>query len=162
LQAATHGTTSPLRGIYRLAGTIQRTLPTKTDDVTHEFVHPSVLEQENIQPLELQQSVDSNPAIVTSLLPIEQRVRESWPLKPGESRAQFTAKGDLKVAGVDVDKHGHGLHNLGHKLLRAGEAALHILEPERMHQEGGEPVYDATWIRHSSPFGKYLADDDPE
>jgi hypothetical protein len=156
----TNGSTSVKNGIYHLAGTRQRTLPTQTDSVTYEYIHSSVLEQENMQPSELREVVDNNPGIVAPLLPMEARVRQAWSFKPGDPVRHLNSSGGH--AATSPAKHGHGvLHHLGHKVIDATEAALHLVEP-RMHQEGGEPVYDATLLRQTGPFGKFLAGEDKE
>lgn len=61
-----------------------RQLPTKTDDVTHETIHPSVLEQVHINP-QLRESIRNNPLLVCSLLPLEEDMKRSWPYVPGKN-----------------------------------------------------------------------------
>lgn len=80
----------PLTGVYSLAKTIQRKLPTVTDDITHETVHPSVLEQPHMLP-ELAENIERNPRLVSSLLPLEEELKRRWTVSPGNERAQARA-----------------------------------------------------------------------
>ncbi|KAH9936997.1 uncharacterized protein B0H18DRAFT_866901 [Fomitopsis serialis] len=64
-------------GIFELAEKIQRELPVKTDSVTHETIHPSVLMQKNPIP-ELADIIKKNPSIVCGLLPLEQELQRNW------------------------------------------------------------------------------------
>ncbi|KAL6309914.1 hypothetical protein BKA93DRAFT_842602 [Sparassis latifolia] len=67
-----------ITGIFRLADTIQRTLPTSTNEVTHETIHPSVLRQKDLYPA-LTNDLEKNfLRIVSSLLPLEEEVRSKW------------------------------------------------------------------------------------
>ncbi|KAH0838273.1 hypothetical protein J3R83DRAFT_6529 [Lanmaoa asiatica] len=71
-------------GIFALALENTRQLPIKTDDVTHETIHPSVLEQDNIAP-QLRASIQKDPLLVCSLLPLEEEMKKSWPYVPGKN-----------------------------------------------------------------------------
>ncbi|KAK7064262.1 DUF2235 domain-containing protein [Favolaschia claudopus] len=68
----------PLTGIYSLAHKIQRPLPTMTDSVTHETIHPSVLYQRSlVRPLD--DALTENPKLVATLSPLEDALRDHWP-----------------------------------------------------------------------------------
>ncbi|KZT72838.1 hypothetical protein DAEQUDRAFT_685144 [Daedalea quercina L-15889] len=81
---------NPLTGVYSVAKTIQRKLPIVTDDVTHETVHPSVLEQPNLIP-QLALNIDRNPSLVCSLLPLEEALRQTWSVAPEDESVQAHA-----------------------------------------------------------------------
>ena len=70
---------SPLEGIYAFAQTTQRKIPTCTNDITHEHVHPSVLEQKTLLPV-LREAIKADAKLVTSLLPLEEQVKCTWKL----------------------------------------------------------------------------------
>ncbi|TFY67145.1 hypothetical protein EVJ58_g1816 [Rhodofomes roseus] len=80
----------PLTGVYSLAKTIQRKLPTVTDDVTHETVHLSVLEQPHILP-ELAENIQKNPRLICALLPLEEELRHRWHVAAENASAQAHA-----------------------------------------------------------------------
>ncbi|KZT02647.1 uncharacterized protein LAESUDRAFT_729887 [Laetiporus sulphureus 93-53] len=68
-------------GIFHLAKTIQRELPTAMNDVTHETVHPSVLTR--IEPIpELLENIKKDPKLVCSLLPLEEELKKNWRVSP--------------------------------------------------------------------------------
>lgn len=67
-------------GIFELAETIQRTIPTQMNDVTHEMIHPSVLRQHKVHP-EIIQAVRNAPELLWRLHPHEEIVREHWQIK---------------------------------------------------------------------------------
>ncbi|KAI0695177.1 hypothetical protein BC835DRAFT_1484280 [Cytidiella melzeri] len=64
-------------GIYAIAETIQRTLPTSTNDVTHELYHASVLEQRKLN-TDAQIAVAANPSLIAPLNPLEEFIKDSW------------------------------------------------------------------------------------
>ena len=96
---------SPLTGVYKLAKTIQRTLPTVTDDVTHETVHPSVLEQSHILP-QLAENIERNPGLVCSLQPLEEELRRRWAVVPDNATAQAYTGTYLSETVTEVHHHG--------------------------------------------------------
>ncbi|GLB36111.1 putative uncharacterized alpha/beta hydrolase domain (DUF2235) [Lyophyllum shimeji] len=69
----------PATGIFVLAHTIQRPLPTFPNDVAHETIHASVLEQSTLSP-ELANVIAKHPELVHPLLPLEEEVKLNWPL----------------------------------------------------------------------------------
>ncbi|KAL4070904.1 hypothetical protein J3A83DRAFT_4093964, partial [Scleroderma citrinum] len=71
----------PSTGIFVLAEKHVRCLPTRTDDITHETIHPSVLDQVRLVP-QLAQTIRENPSLVCRLLPLEEEVQKSWPYVP--------------------------------------------------------------------------------
>ncbi|PIL31891.1 hypothetical protein GSI_06595 [Ganoderma sinense ZZ0214-1] len=68
---------NPLVGIYSVVESIQRILPTETNDVTHEVIHSSVLDQAKVVP-ELKAILDAHPNIVAPLEPWEAIAKTQW------------------------------------------------------------------------------------
>ncbi|KAJ7786267.1 hypothetical protein B0H16DRAFT_25079 [Mycena metata] len=68
----------PATGIYALAHKIQRTLPTATNNVTHETIHCSVLQQRS-HAESLSIDLSQHPQLVAPLLPLEDALRRHWP-----------------------------------------------------------------------------------
>ncbi|KAG6336090.1 hypothetical protein ID866_2987 [Astraeus odoratus] len=77
-------------GIFVLADEQVRQLPTKTDNITHETIHPSVLKQAQIHPL-LAKSLQENPSLLCRLLPLEVEMEKNWPYDPKEGRNQYAS-----------------------------------------------------------------------
>ncbi|KAJ7596991.1 hypothetical protein C8J56DRAFT_918849 [Mycena floridula] len=68
----------PTKGIFSLATTIQRQLPTTPNDgVTNETIHPSVLHQAQLYP-DVRRHLDEHPTIIGSLLALEEEIKEKW------------------------------------------------------------------------------------
>jgi hypothetical protein len=134
---------------------ITRQLPTSTNDVTHETIHPSVLKQKQILP-QLKANIDKNPALITGILPFEEDVKKHWPYIPGKHPPR-----DIKTE----EKPDNAMHKsfLGMGIQKGtdlGQDALHaITHTEVMKNASGGPVYEKSWLaRHADeiPFGKYL------
>ncbi|TBU45101.1 hypothetical protein BD309DRAFT_860932 [Dichomitus squalens] len=121
---------NPLVGIYSLAKSIQRKLPTQTDDITHEVIHSSVLEQKQVVP-ELRKVLDANPAIVATLLPWETKMKEYWAVKL-HTRAPGVPDSETVVTAADADP-AHQTHHAS-LLHKAGEAIKHIKHGD-VHKE---------------------------
>ncbi|KAF9270123.1 hypothetical protein L218DRAFT_14436 [Marasmius fiardii PR-910] len=73
----------PLTGIFALSLTTERTLPTSKNEITHERIHPSVLQQRKLQPA-IKCLVEEHPELVCKLLPLEEELRTEWPYVPGQ------------------------------------------------------------------------------
>ncbi|EPQ60681.1 hypothetical protein GLOTRDRAFT_118837 [Gloeophyllum trabeum ATCC 11539] len=69
---------NPTTGIFMLADTIQRQYPTSTNEVTHEHIHPSVLEQKSLLPA-LRADIEQHPELIAELMPLEEEMRQNWP-----------------------------------------------------------------------------------
>ncbi|KIJ26137.1 hypothetical protein M422DRAFT_55669 [Sphaerobolus stellatus SS14] len=146
----------PATGIFKLAATGLRTFPTKTDDDTHEYIHPSVLSQTITIP-EVTESIKANPALlcdlddmgkmVRSLEKVETTpddlddaehiVKETWPYVAGKD--EFN---------VDVVKE-HASQEAMKKSLEKMQAAAdskRLGRQEIMTDEGGRPRYGQTWL----------------
>lgn len=82
----------PATGIFSLAHTIQRSLPTFTDNITEETIHLSVLKQASVYPA-LSELLKSNPSLISPLLPLEEEMKETWPFRPESSVVQSYALG---------------------------------------------------------------------
>jgi len=65
-------------GIFSLADTIQRQIPISFNPVTHESIHPSILEQGVILP-QLKSTLATYPDLIGQLMPLEQQAKQQWP-----------------------------------------------------------------------------------
>lgn len=68
-------------GIFVFTQSIQRVLPTHTGLPSHEWIHPSVLEQAKLFPA-LDLLVKQHPELICKLLPLEEEMKVNWPYKP--------------------------------------------------------------------------------
>ncbi|EPT03844.1 hypothetical protein FOMPIDRAFT_98888 [Fomitopsis schrenkii] len=96
---------TPLTGVYKLAKTIQRTLPTVTNDITYETVHSSVLEQPHVLP-QLAENIKRNPSLVCALHPLEEELRRRWAVIPENETAQAYA--GMYLSETVTEAHHHG------------------------------------------------------
>ena len=104
-----------MTGIYSIAESIQRTVPTSTNEITHETIHPSVLNQKSLAP-EVTQAIGAHPSIVCGLSELEQIVKDNWHVArhsrditvkdEGHKDGVMHAIGDMKSF---ADKIGHEL-----------------------------------------------------
>lgn len=75
-------------GIYSISKTLDRTLPTTTDTVTHETIHSSVLQQPDLRlPPGLKEILVANPYIVCKLLPLEEEMKKKNVYIPGRYKS---------------------------------------------------------------------------
>lgn len=129
---------SPETGIFALSIRAQRPLPTKTDDITHEKIHPSVLHQKDLYPV-LAQDIRDHPELIGILLPLEEEVKENWPYNP--TIAAATLKSEVPDKGPGP----HPLHEhrslsgkLAHGIAKATSSVLHKVsgddEKEKNHK----------------------------
>lgn len=73
---------SPTTGIFFLANTIQRPLPSVPNDpITNESIHSSVLHQPSVSPI-LSGILALHPKIVSPLLPFEEEMKAKWAYDP--------------------------------------------------------------------------------
>jgi hypothetical protein len=96
LEHRSHNHCSPRTGIFVLAEEHVRKLPTVTDNITHETIHPSVLRQKNLIPI--------NPALLCELLPLEKELQKNWPffkrgivVPSSRTKTQIPNAGDEQV-----------------------------------------------------------------
>ncbi|KAG1749947.1 uncharacterized protein EDB91DRAFT_1046998 [Suillus paluster] len=66
----------PRTGIFSISQANVRKLPTATDNITHETIHPSVLRQKN--------PISFNHALLCKLLPVEEELQKTWPYIEGK------------------------------------------------------------------------------
>ncbi|KAJ3790950.1 hypothetical protein GGU10DRAFT_339118 [Lentinula aff. detonsa] len=116
---------NPETGVFALSISTQRPLPTKTDDVTHEKIHPSVLHQKELYPA-LAQDIRDHPQLIGTLLPLEEEVMKNWPYNP------TVAAAELKGEHPDTAPGPHPLHEhrslsgkLAHSFAKATSSVLH-------------------------------------
>lgn len=106
-----------MTGIYSIAESIQRTVPTITNNVTHETIHPSVLKQKNVC-AEVQKAIQANAALVCGLAPLEEVVRDNWRVRKSSGTETLKDEGH-KDNVVHAAKEAVALaQKLGHGLLR--------------------------------------------
>jgi hypothetical protein len=79
----------PKTGIYILADTIQRQIPTSFNPVTHESIHPSIFEQSAILP-QLKHTLATFPDLVGQLMPLEEQAKQQWPHILGQHMKEDT------------------------------------------------------------------------
>ena len=73
---------SPITGIFILANTVKRPLPSEANDpITHESIHSSVLHQRTLSPI-LSGILASHPKIVSPSLPFEEEMKAKWAYDP--------------------------------------------------------------------------------
>lgn len=82
-------------GIFVLTLKNTRQVPAKTDNITHETVHPSVLEQDQIEN-QLREDILKNSFPVCGLLPLEEELKRNWPYVPGKNVPR-DSKGSAQV-----------------------------------------------------------------
>ncbi|KAI0375074.1 hypothetical protein BV20DRAFT_934232 [Pilatotrama ljubarskyi] len=97
-------------GIFAVSKEIQRKLPTATDDVTHEVIHPSVLQQVQLVP-NLRETIDSNPSLIAPLLPWEEQVKAHWATKLGTAHPRVLQAEER----VQEDESHHHRHQTPHQ-----------------------------------------------
>lgn len=133
-------------GIYALGRTQLRKLPTATDQLTHEWIHPSVLEQESIQPDDLKVIFKKNPKIIAEYLPLENEVRRTWPFDPARAKAVQASSNEKHQ-----DENTGVVASAKDALKKVGvKATDKLLKSERARTESGEPVYDESWLSRMS------------
>ncbi|KAF5337004.1 hypothetical protein D9611_003173 [Ephemerocybe angulata] len=87
-------------GIFVILPNIQRPIPTATNDVTHEYIHPSVLQQEKLSPY-LANLLKDHPAIVGKLEPLEEGFKRNWPFNRDSKAARTYSSGlDNQIKGA--------------------------------------------------------------
>jgi len=115
-----------------LAHEIQRTIPSKTDNITHEYIHPSVLEQSVTIP-KVSQNIKANPTLLCELQELEDLVKKEWPWVPG----------DHSTSGKDGEQDVASQKSMLHSLQRMTSEAE---KTEVMVDEGGKPRYEESWL----------------
>ncbi|KAH9944322.1 uncharacterized protein BXZ73DRAFT_96809 [Epithele typhae] len=132
----------PLVGIYSYAKTKERPLPTVTDDVTHEVIHPSVLEQPSPE-LQLKQHLMENPDLVHQLLPWEANVRVAW---DGHVAATTALKTEMP-AKVHWPEHDHSIF---HKAFNAIKESVHAESNEEDSESNTHSAYVKGWLHRAA------------
>ncbi len=88
-----------MTGLFLLAHTIKRQLPTATDSVTHEYIHPSVLEQSSLYP-SVKDVVTKHPELICELTPLEKEMKLNWPYKATVVKTSTEVDGKVTRNGV--------------------------------------------------------------
>lgn len=82
---------SSATGIFALADTVKRQLPTAWNPVTHETIHSSVLKQDAILP-HLKEILDKHPELVALLMPLEEELKVNWHFNADSVKTDSTTK----------------------------------------------------------------------
>jgi hypothetical protein len=95
LEHRSHNHCSARTGIFVFSQAHVRKLPTVTDDITYETIHPSVLRQKNL--------ISVNLSLLCELLPFEKELQKNWPfaekgiVAPSPAKTQTPNAGDEQV-----------------------------------------------------------------
>lgn len=81
----------PAIGIFELAKEQPRQVPTETDDITHEHIHPSALTQLIVLP-DVLKNLEANPALLWELNGAEKELKQDWPYVPDQGPADQYVK----------------------------------------------------------------------
>ncbi|KAF8585533.1 hypothetical protein K439DRAFT_1652901 [Ramaria rubella] len=122
----------PITGIFKLAFEIQRKLPTETNDITHERIHPSVMCQ-TVELPSLKAIVKNNHAILAGLLDLDELFKSEWKYVQGQ-HVDDSKEGKLELSSQEAMK--KSLEKLAQKAE----------ETEVMTDEGGRPRYTDSWL----------------
>lgn len=148
-QTYKHVVRSSSSGIFSIAGKIKREIPIRTDEITHETIHLSVLQQLDQNPI-LVENVRRNPSIIASLLPLEEQVKAIW--QPSETKSKHYQE-RKSTQGMDEN---HSITNVTKRAIHSGKHAgknvlKHATNKKTMSTEW-QPVYE------SNGFGKAIQD----
>ena len=109
---------SPITGIFVLADTIQRPLPSVPNDpITHESIHSSVLHQSSVSPA-LSVLLTLHPKFVSPLLPFEEEMKAKWAYDPSSPSAlayEKKLKDRPKISNPMTLSAGQAVHVQGNK-----------------------------------------------
>lgn len=132
---------SPTTGVFSLATTIQRQLPTTTNNVTHETIHPSVLKQVHLY-LDLKDDIDKHPQLICTLTPLEEEMKANWPYKPGQHPAHDVATQAAAHSNNEM------LEEVTEVVTKLGRDVLsHITRKGTgIATESGKRVYEKNWL----------------
>ncbi|KAI0651927.1 hypothetical protein C8Q79DRAFT_1005177 [Trametes meyenii] len=142
-------------GIFAVSKEIQRKLPTMTDDVTHEVIHSSVLQQVHLVP-DLQQIINNNPKLVIPLHPWEEQVKLHWETKLARMSAETVQTEERYHGDESQQRHRHHSSSLFHK---AAEAIKHLKSGEYGDHGDVHAQYVQGWISRvatESSVGKMI------
>ncbi|KAF8578302.1 hypothetical protein K439DRAFT_1362468 [Ramaria rubella] len=126
---------NPETGIFKISSSMQRTLPTETNDRTHEYIHPSILSQTHPSPilLKLLSNVDKNPKLVCPLAPLEKELQTLWPRIHSHRRTR-SALGKLE-----------GNNSLRWRIMTRAKTVFRF-ERETVTGEGDVSKYEKAWV----------------
>lgn len=156
---------SSCSGIFALALENTRQLPVKTDDVTHETIHPSVLERGDHTSPQLGECIQNNPSLLCSLLPLEEEMKKSWPYVPGKN-IPTDSRDSIQVESTSVeatflwsttkDMLSVGTH-LGTEIIK--EVRTRVAASKSTNCVAGQQSSSASWLMnlaHESHAGAVL------
>ncbi|KAF7985339.1 hypothetical protein HWV62_6545 [Athelia sp. TMB] len=142
----------PRTGIFTLTNKITRTLPTSTNDVTHEKIHSSVLTQKSILP-QLQTNLKQDPDLVATLLPVEQKLKDNWPYVPGKYPPQDNKTEEVAKNHPDDAMHKSLLKSVADTGASIGQHILQDLTHTKIMENASGSA-----VTEKNALGKYLAE----
>ncbi|TDL28633.1 hypothetical protein BD410DRAFT_711420 [Rickenella mellea] len=110
---------NPITGIYKFSTQIHRQLPTTTNEITHETIHSSVVNQQAPSP-NLEKSINGHPNLLVGLHSLEELIKSSWKV---DHAPRDTSKSSIAGASTGTKEDGSG-HNLLHDSLNKASALL--------------------------------------
>ncbi|KAF9076243.1 hypothetical protein BDP27DRAFT_1380318 [Rhodocollybia butyracea] len=124
----------PKTGVFALSFTTLRTLPTKTDDVTHEKIHPSVLQQTNLSP-RVKQDLKDHPELIGELLPLEEEMKAGWLYNPAHAAEELKKNPESSPVGgpppgPHLSHERHPLAGFAHNVVQAASSIIQTVAKE--------------------------------
>ena len=137
-----------------LSHEITRQLPKSHDDITHETIHPTVLDQSKVLKMPTE-DITSHPELVHDLTELEKQLRDQWPYDPNSPAAKaYTTRANSDNATPSLLARATKVaSDVGHSVLESAFRTETIPDVE------GPPVYQKTWlakIAAETHLGPYL------
>lgn len=147
-----------MTGIYSIAETIHRQLPSHSNDVTHETVHASVKRQDHIDP-KLAEYLNNNPSLVLPLHPFEEEIRSTWKVSPERAEAYQHSKSvlqsskvqDVAYAGSLGDHKDNEIIEVAEHVFKAGKLFGHnalqsLTHTKTVTKVDGKTAVEESWV----------------
>jgi hypothetical protein len=132
-------------GVFALADSQNRPLPSTPSDSTRQTIHPSALRCKSLRP-DLSTLVQTKPDLVWKLLPLEELVQKSWTYNPNRlpksEEAKETAKEEVQAQKSFVDSFKQRTSGIFGSLGRAASVRKNNSSVKRksmMQDEGAGP-----------------------
>lgn len=125
---------SSATGIFTLARTIKRDIPSKPNNKTHDYIHPSVLAQKSSYP-HLEPILKAHPELVCELQQLEKQFKALWANK-------FNAESPRAQAYATKLKRDHdvGIWNIGSRVSRMFSRS--VKKKTGVSFENGKPLLE--------------------
>jgi hypothetical protein len=137
-----------------LSHEITRQLPTSHDDITHETIHPTILDQSKVLKMSAE-DIAAHPELVHDLTELEKQLRDQWPYDPNSpaAKAYTTRVNSNNTPPSLLAKVTKVASDVGHSVLESA------FRTEAMPGVEGPPVYQKTWLAKMAAethLGPYL------